>query len=824
MRSLWLIGIMGICFLTTALSLKICAFNVQSFGEAKAKNKKVMRILTKIISRCDLSLIQEVRDAKGQAVPALLKNLNRKDVLQVQEQAYYYELKRTKFNNTATFSREPFIIKINSPTTFVKSFIIIGHHSCPRKAMNELEELFEVLQAVKKKWKTENMMLLGDLNADCGYITVKGLKKLKLRNDPKFLWLITDEQDTTVQIDTDFEHVHDEGTNTSQIPLDMAEDIEDMIGASKLWTSDQGLVETLTTVNEQKVGEASSDTSESESSSSINTESTSCLSQEMDFDQSVNTIMAETQQPGECIAEEGNMHTDLEAGVSDKKLTEEEHMNTVKSEYAPEMLPPKSSTSRTFEEASFELDEEMLENYSTAENSSRCESLGNKNEWLNATSPRDDMKEFTEEDQEEIKESLADYPSDLSNSETEEPSENAEAQLFTVDISSSVDHSADKMEEFSNADSPDLNYNSGIKIMEDNFKSADMDLSFQKGTSAGTNVQEYLTDTSYTAEYSAEYKEDAGDLSDLNNPAEDTRDSRCDDTISSQEENNFISRFMQIKKENNVIQHKISTEDEIDDDLGYICKNSDNSPEKKVKEYNTESIQSDTVIKNNDISSDATEMTKNTITEVLWSSSLLMDEDNLRLEEYDWDLPADETFMIHLGEGENQEYTEEAVGKLDIDNDDDDDDDDDEGNKRDWEQEKTRIEAFYRFYSDQAEPEVKVERNHKVSFHLDKESSSSECYEDSDSTEEELDSDHNTPDLNILKPEYHSESDEDPLEMPYYTDRSKMPLKKQEPVNASVKQPPYRNKCLAVLKSMLAFGLLTTIGIVSFWWASENMA
>ncbi|XP_053481180.1 deoxyribonuclease I-like 1-like [Ictalurus furcatus] len=228
MRSLLLICIVGIGFLTTALSLKICSFNVQSFGEAKANNKRVMGILTKIISRCDLSLIQEVRDSKGKAIPALLMNLNRfeksnvythlesqrlgknaykeqyvyiyrKDVLQVQEQVYYHELKQVEFNDTETFSREPFIIRIHSPTTFVKNFIIIGHHSCPRKAMNEMEELFEVFQVVRNKWKTENVMLLGDLNADCGYVTIKGLKKLRLRNDPKFLWLITDEQDTTVR-------------------------------------------------------------------------------------------------------------------------------------------------------------------------------------------------------------------------------------------------------------------------------------------------------------------------------------------------------------------------------------------------------------------------------------------------------------------------------------------------------------------------------------------------------------------------------------------------------------------------------------------------
>lgn len=129
-----LMCLVGLCLWPTTLSLKICAFNVQSFGEAKANNKKVMAILTKvwdsethtwyssgtsnrvlqcstlfvftlrvltftfrmtwltetvsfdpvdgvlphqIIARCDLCLIQEVRDSKGEAIPKLVKNLNK---------------------------------------------------------------------------------------------------------------------------------------------------------------------------------------------------------------------------------------------------------------------------------------------------------------------------------------------------------------------------------------------------------------------------------------------------------------------------------------------------------------------------------------------------------------------------------------------------------------------------------------------------------------------------------------------------------------------------------------------------------------------------
>lgn len=94
--------VLGLFFLHITSCLKICAFNIQSFGESKANNKKVMGILLKvlsmesslpeeqttdgsllpplqILSRCDLCLIQEVRDSKGEAVQALVKDLNRSE-------------------------------------------------------------------------------------------------------------------------------------------------------------------------------------------------------------------------------------------------------------------------------------------------------------------------------------------------------------------------------------------------------------------------------------------------------------------------------------------------------------------------------------------------------------------------------------------------------------------------------------------------------------------------------------------------------------------------------------------------------------------------
>ncbi|XP_008411541.2 deoxyribonuclease I-like 1-like isoform X3 [Poecilia reticulata] len=223
-----LLLVIGLCAFSVASSLKICAFNVQSFGESKANNKRVMGVLLKILSRCDLSLIQEVRDSKGEAIQALVKDLNRFDksnsylyveserlgrksykeqyvyiyknnMLKVKERFQHPKLEGGGTNGTDVFSREPFVIRVHSPTTLVKDFVLVGQHTCPKTAMQEIDELYGVVKQIHKKWKTENVIILGDLNAGCSYVTAKGWKAVRLRNDPGFHWLIGDEQDTTVR-------------------------------------------------------------------------------------------------------------------------------------------------------------------------------------------------------------------------------------------------------------------------------------------------------------------------------------------------------------------------------------------------------------------------------------------------------------------------------------------------------------------------------------------------------------------------------------------------------------------------------------------------
>lgn len=37
----------------------------------------------------------------------------------------------------------------------VKDFVLIGQHTCPKNAMKEIDQLYNVFTTVRKKWKTD---------------------------------------------------------------------------------------------------------------------------------------------------------------------------------------------------------------------------------------------------------------------------------------------------------------------------------------------------------------------------------------------------------------------------------------------------------------------------------------------------------------------------------------------------------------------------------------------------------------------------------------------------------------------------------------------
>nr|XP_045017669.1 deoxyribonuclease-1-like 2 isoform X1 [Jaculus jaculus] len=240
MAVLWALGAVG------ASALRIGAFNIQSFGDSKVSDPACGSIIAQILAGYDIMLVQEVRDPDLSAVSALMEHVNsvskhkysfvsskplgrdhykemylfvyRKDTVSVVD-TYQYP------DPEDAFSREPFVVKFSAPSsgeclppsllgpppcrphpsftlssapTAAKELVLIPLHAAPHQAVTEIDALYDVYLDVIDKWGTDDLLFLGDFNADCSYVRAQDWASIRLRSSEVFKWLIPDSADTTV--------------------------------------------------------------------------------------------------------------------------------------------------------------------------------------------------------------------------------------------------------------------------------------------------------------------------------------------------------------------------------------------------------------------------------------------------------------------------------------------------------------------------------------------------------------------------------------------------------------------------------------------------
>ncbi|KAM9365363.1 deoxyribonuclease 1 like 4, tandem duplicate 1 isoform 2-T4 [Pholidichthys leucotaenia] len=203
--------------------MKIASFNVQKFGRAKVSDPEVLNVLTKIVSRYNIIVILEVVDASGESVKTFMDALNKSNrkhhyTLKIsrrlgrnryKEQFMFlyrddevdlvgsYQFDDEEMEGGDVFARDPYILRFRCLNTVLKDLVMIPVHTKPDDSDKELDELYDVFQHVKKKWKTDNVMILGDFNADGAYVSKYKMKTIRIRSDKNFHWLIGDDVDTT---------------------------------------------------------------------------------------------------------------------------------------------------------------------------------------------------------------------------------------------------------------------------------------------------------------------------------------------------------------------------------------------------------------------------------------------------------------------------------------------------------------------------------------------------------------------------------------------------------------------------------------------------
>ncbi|XP_043102370.1 midasin isoform X2 [Puntigrus tetrazona] len=182
------------------------------------------------------------------------------------------------------------------------------------------------------------------------------------------------------------------------------------------------------------------------------------------------------------------------------------------------------------------------------------------------------------------------------------------------------------------------------------------------------------------------------------------------------------------------------------------------------------------------------------------SSVLLMDEDNMKLDDYDCNINEEVKTDSSMFGDDDHDFLEKL--KIEI--------------ERDMKQEQARIDASNRYYEeDQSEA---TDRSHKVMLRFRQQSSQNE--EDNDSSEQESNTEDDT--ASVLRTEDQSDSDE-PNERRLYTGRYKVLPKAVQKADKQLKEQPKRNKCVVLLSSVLAASLATAVGVLSYWWATDSL-
>ncbi|MBC7662160.1 MAG: hypothetical protein H7249_20885 [Chitinophagaceae bacterium] len=201
---------------STRTELRVGSFNIQVFGETKIQKPFIRQTLLSILSRYDIVFIMEIRDDKNKAVYQLLDDLNQSTGRGYQalvskrlgrgdmkeQYAYFYDPKLVTaeesyvYNDTnADFSRPPFVARFKAQDY---AFTFAGTHIAPTNVELELKALNGVYRDVTKHFHDNNIFMMGDYNADCGYYRASKLGFDYFDETPRLR--ISNDEDTTVAL------------------------------------------------------------------------------------------------------------------------------------------------------------------------------------------------------------------------------------------------------------------------------------------------------------------------------------------------------------------------------------------------------------------------------------------------------------------------------------------------------------------------------------------------------------------------------------------------------------------------------------------------
>lgn len=203
-------------------SLKIGAFNIQTFGKSKYSKVAIRDYLIQIVTKYDVILIQEIKE-KAQTMifkfladcqqhrnfdMALSTRLGRSSRYMEQYAVLYdadlvtLDMHTVYSDPSDIFHREPIVAQITTKSKR-SSLTLVGLHSDPDDVPEELAEMANVYTWAVQQGYSSKALMMGDFNADCTYLKSSEYSSIQIYSDPSYVWLVDETADTTVSDNTD---------------------------------------------------------------------------------------------------------------------------------------------------------------------------------------------------------------------------------------------------------------------------------------------------------------------------------------------------------------------------------------------------------------------------------------------------------------------------------------------------------------------------------------------------------------------------------------------------------------------------------------------
>eukprot|EP00038_Savillea_parva_P030924 m.81526 g.81526 ORF g.81526 m.81526 type:complete len:460 (-) comp9409_c0_seq1:1767-3146(-) len=221
----------------------VAAWNVQTFGVTKMRNRAVANVLATVVRRHDVVAVQEVRDATGTAVRDLLTLINtnggggfallesprygRINSSYRESYAWYYRTARITpvwsgdwvnttrgelglgvgNDTTRAFpARTPHAVRWRVAGTAAAMLTTVVFHADPDDVVEEMHAVGLAVQPLTTSG--DAVLVMGDLNADCSYLSQSERQcavdvtcnhtEIALLEPQQWQWLVNDSVDTTV--------------------------------------------------------------------------------------------------------------------------------------------------------------------------------------------------------------------------------------------------------------------------------------------------------------------------------------------------------------------------------------------------------------------------------------------------------------------------------------------------------------------------------------------------------------------------------------------------------------------------------------------------